>query len=253
MEILSGAGNRGRKPSRKRTVPFLEWATVSKRKIKTFNLQEMIDIVYKDKDIIVINKPAGIPVQTKNISQRDCESEIKNMLSKEGVKNLYLAVINRLDQPVNGLVLFALNKDAAAKLSADLTSGKMDKYYKAKVFGEFELKEGRLEDMLYKDAKSNMSFVVKNDDVHFKEAKKAILEYKEVSPGELEIKLITGRHHQIRVQLSNAGHPILGDSKYGTKESKETTESLGIGNLQLTAYRLEINHPRTGERLKFEN
>ena len=239
------------KPKKNR--PFLKVGYASKCKIKAFNLREMIDIVYKDKDIIVINKPAGIPVQTKNISQRDCESEIKNMLSKEGVKNPYLAVINRLDQPVNGLVLFALNKDAAAKLSADLTSGKIDKYYKARVYGEFETKEGTLEDMIYKDAKSNMSFVVKKDDVHFKDAKKAILEYREVNPGELEIKLITGRHHQIRVQLSNAGHPILGDSKYGTKESKETTESLGIGNLQLTAYRLEINHPRTGERLKFDN
>lgn len=212
----------------------------------------MLNIIYKDSDIIIINKPAGIPVQTKSIAQKDCESEIKTMLSKEGKHNTYLAVINRLDQPVNGLVLFALNKEAAAKLSSDLTSGKTDKYYKARVFGEFETKEGTLEDMIYKDAKSNMSFVVKKDDVHFKDAKKAILEYKEVNSGELEIKLITGRHHQIRVQLSNAGHPILGDTKYGTKESKEATESLGIRNLQLTAYRLEINHPRTGERLKFE-
>ena len=211
-----------------------------------------MEIIYKDSDIIVVNKAAGVPVQTKNITQKDCESEIKKMLAAEGRKNPYLAVINRLDQPVSGLVLFALNKISAAKLSEDLTKGHIDKYYKAEVFGEFEQKEGILEDMLYKDAKANVSFMVDEKDPRYKEAKKAVLEYKEVSPGSLEIKLITGRHHQIRVQLANAGHPILGDTKYGNEASIEEASKRGIKELKLKAYKLEINHPRTGERLEYQ-
>ena len=207
--------------------------------------------IYKDSDIIIVNKPAGIPVQTKNITQKDLESEIKKVLAADGVKNPYLAVINRLDQPVSGLVLFALNRQAAAKLSDDLTKGRIDKYYKAEVFGEFEVKEGRLEDRLYKDAKANMSFTVDEKSPHFKDSKEAVLEYKEVSPGNLEIKLITGRHHQIRVQLANAGHPILGDTKYGSDASRNETAKRGIRELKLKAYKLQINHPKTGERMEF--
>ena len=207
--------------------------------------------IYKDKEILVAYKPAGIPVQTKNITQKDLESEIKKVLAADGVKNPYLAVINRLDQPVSGLVLFALNKNAAAKLSEDLTKGRIDKYYKAEVFGEFEVKEGRLEDRIYKDAKANMSFTVDEKNPHFKDSKEAVLEYKEVSPGNLEIKLITGRHHQIRVQLANAGHPILGDTKYGSDASRDETAKRGIRELKLKAYKLQINHPKTGERMEF--
>ncbi len=210
-----------------------------------------IEIIYKDKDILVVNKPSGVPIETKNIAQKDLESSIKNMLSNEGIKNPYLAAINRLDQPVGGLVLFALNKKAAAKLSDDLSKGRIDKYYKAEVFGEFEIKEGTLEDYLYKDSKINMSFAIKENDPRFKEGKKAILEYREETPGILVIKLITGRHHQIRVQLSNAGHPILGDTKYGSNESKTESEKRGIGELKLKAFRLIINHPKTDERKEF--
>lgn len=211
-----------------------------------------MDIVYRDSEIIVVNKGAGVPVQTKSITQKDLESELKKLLVSEGIKNPYLAVINRLDQPVSGMVLFALNKNAAAKLSDDLTKGRIDKYYKAEILGEFEQKEGVLEDMLYKDAKANVSYVTDEKNPHFKESKKAVLEYKEVSPGSLEIKLITGRHHQIRVQLAHAGHPLLGDTKYGTDESREETVKRGIKELKLQAYKLEINHPRTGERMEFQ-
>ena len=210
-----------------------------------------IKVIYKDSEIIIVNKPAGIPVQTKNITQKDLESEIKKMLSAEGKKDPYLAVINRLDQPVSGLVLFALNKTSAAKLSDDLVKGRIDKYYKAEVLGEFDQKEGVLEDMIYKDGRSNTSFRVDEKDPRYKDAKKAVLEYREVSPGNLEIKLITGRHHQIRVQLANAGHPILGDTKYGNETSKEEASKRGIKELKLKAYKLEINHPRTGERMEF--
>ena len=210
-----------------------------------------IEIVYKDRDVLVVNKPAGIPVETKNIRQKDLESELKKLLADEGIDNPYLAVINRIDQPVNGLVLFALNKEAAAKLSKDLTDRQIEKYYKAVVFGEFDKKEGVLENYLYKDAKLNKSLVVDKSNPHFKDAKKAVLEYREVSPGNLSIKLITGRHHQIRVQLANAGHPILGDTKYGNEQSKEETKIKNIDTIQLTSYKLKFRHPKTGKELEF--
>ena len=209
-------------------------------------------LIYKDDDILVINKPAGIPVETKSITAKDCESEIKKMLAKEGKTNPYIAVINRLDQPVNGLVLFALNPKAAAKLSDDLQKKKIEKYYHARIYGEFEAKEGTLTDVLYKDAKNNLSRVVKEGDLHFKEGKKAVLEYREESRGELDIKLITGRHHQIRVQLANAGHPILGDLKYGSEASKAESDKLGIKTLQLTSYKLKFRHPSSGNTVEFK-
>ena len=210
-----------------------------------------LEIIYEDTDILIIDKPSGIPVQTASITSKDCISEIKNHLSKKNIKNPYVAVINRLDQPVSGLVLFALNQKAAAKLSDDLQNGRIDKYYRARVYGEFEEKEGTLTDILYKDAKQNLSKVVKEGEAHFKDGKKAVLNYCETEPGVLDIKLITGRHHQIRVQLANTGHSILGDLKYGTEESKAETKKQGIDKLQLTSYKLVFKHPTTKKQLSF--
>lgn len=202
-------------------------------------------VLYKDKDIIVIDKPAGVPVETRNIAITDCESEIRNEYKVSTV-----SVITRLDQPVSGIVLFALNKEAAAVLSKELSEGKMVKTYKARVFGKLSDESGTLTDYIYKDGRTNLSRIVIEGDKNFGEAKKAILRYT-TEGGFVIIDLLTGRHHQIRVQLANAGHPILGDTKYGNEESRAETETLGIKKLCLTAYSLEFNHPRTGERMKF--
>lgn len=212
----------------------------------------MLEILYKDKDIIVVNKPAGVPVETKRIGVADLESMVKNELKNEGANNVEVHVINRLDQPVSGIVLMALNQKSAAALSKDLQQNMIDKYYFAKVAGNMVEAKGQLTDMLYKDAKNNMSMVVKGNDSRMKQAKKAILEYEVIGDGELNIHLITGRHHQIRVQLANAGCPILGDNKYGTKESKDISKEKGIEGLCLKSYRLEFNHPSTMERMKIE-
>lgn len=212
---------------------------------------EMLDILYIDKDVLVVNKPAGIPVETKNIGKTDLESMVKNELALRGNKEASVHIINRLDQPVSGIVLFALNPKAAAFLSKEMQENRMEKRYMAKVFGEFEEKEGTITDMLYKDSKNNCSMVLTSADPRYKFAKKAVLEYKETEEG-LDIHLITGRHHQIRVQLSHSGHPILGDLKYGNEQSRAYTEEKGIKNLCLKAYSLEFNHPATMERIKIE-
>ncbi len=223
-------------------------------------------ILYEDNDIIVCYKPAGIAVQTAGIAQQDMVSELKNYLAGGGAHNRpaggkesYVAVVHRLDQPVSGVLVFAKNKTAAASLSAQVQDGRAEKIYRALVYGTFEdAKEGVLEDILYKDAKSNTSRVVLPGSKDAGLGKKAKLAYTVLheqslegqSYSELEIKLYTGRHHQIRVQLSYAGHAILGDTKYGSEASKELSAQIGKG-LKLCAYQLTFIHPKTGEKVTF--
>ena len=208
---------------------------------------DTVKIIYEDAWILVAGKPAGLAVQTKKIAEEDLES-----LLRKKMKAPYLAPITRLDQPVEGLVLFAKTKEAAAKLTKQLTEHSMQKIYLAKIYGSFgEGAKGSLKDRLYKDGRSNTSKVVLPGDPDYAEGKDSALNYEEISPGELRIELLTGRHHQIRVQLANAGHPILGDTKYGSEKSREESIRLGIKRLMLTAKELEFKHPGTGEILHF--
>lgn len=218
-------------------------------------------ILYEDQDIIVCHKPAGIAVQTAGVSQQDMVSELKNYLAAQGQKNPYIGVVHRLDQPVSGVLVFAKNQAAAASLSAQVQDNRMKKIYRAYVYGTFEesAKEAVLENVLLKDAKTNMSRVVNAKDTDAKYGKKAKLSYKviqEISIGEevyseLEIKLYTGRHHQIRVQLSHIGHPILGDTKYGTTESAALSAKVEKG-LKLCAYQLSFIHPKKEKEVSFK-
>lgn len=212
-----------------------------------------LSIVKENDNYIVIHKPSGIATQTARMGEKDLVSEVKNHLAKNGTKNPYLAVINRLDQPVEGLVLFAKNDKTAAALSKQLTESQINKYYYATVWGHMPEKEGELEDYLLKDGKTNTSRVVSKGTSNAKCAK---LKYQVIGQNDktdiLKIHLLTGRHHQIRVQLANSGHPILGDTKYGTPESKEYSKQKAINKLCLKAYSLEFNHPVTMERMKIE-
>ncbi len=217
-------------------------------------------IIYEDKDILVCYKPAGIAVQSANIAQQDMVSELKNYLVTQGAKNPYIGVVHRLDQPVSGVLVFAKNQAAAASLSAQVQDGRAGKIYRSLVYGAYDevSKEGVLEDILLKDAKTNTSRVIKEGSKEAKQGKKAKLFYKvmqTVSVGEemyseVEIQLFTGRHHQIRVQFANAGHPILGDTKYGTPESAELSSRIEKG-LKLCAYRLSFIHPKTKKEMEF--
>lgn len=225
------------------------------------------NIIFEDRDIIVAFKPAGIATQTARIGQQDMVSELKNYLFGKREfsdrKEPYLGVVHRLDQPVSGLLVFAKSRQAAAGLGKQISSGQIKKYYYAVVYGKPEREEERLEDYLCKDGKSNQSVVVGRD---VQGAKKAVLNYKLVKTlmalGEdteygaesslLEILLTTGRHHQIRVQLSHAGMPILGDSKYGNPASRELSQKAGCKSVALCAFKLCFLHPVTGKSLTFE-
>ena len=133
------------------------------------------------------------------------------------------------------------NKKAAAGLTRQLTEGKIDKIYRAEVTGMIPKEEDILTDYLLKDGRTNTSRVVAQGTP---KSKQAVLSYKRLSDSELEIRLMTGRHHQIRVQLSNAGMPIKGDRKYGRPDPDYH------GRLMLTACRLSFIHPGTGKLME---
>lgn len=207
-------------------------------------------ILYEDKEIIVCHKPAGIATQTGQTRQKDMVSEIKNYLKS----NPYLGVVHRLDQPVEGILVFAKTPFAAKELSRQLTGNLLHKQYDAVVLGEGFSESRELVDYLKKKAETNRSEITNMGESG---AKKAILRAKTLDMNLqknialLEITLLTGRHHQIRVQLSGAGYPILGDKKYGTEKSIQKSLELGVDHVALCACRLELLHPKTKKKLEF--
>ena len=212
-----------------------------------------LNILYSDKDILVVEKPAGVAVQTAKLTEKDMVSEIKNHLSIINKKpDPYLGIIHRLDQPVRGILVFALNEKAASRLSKQISTGSFNKFYHAYVTGYMEKSDEwmTLTDYLIKDKDNKAGIVNIND----KNAKKAELKYRilkaerEKNVSLLDIELITGRFHQIRVQLSHIGHPILNDVKYGADKNLALNNERAIA---LCAYRLSFKHPETGREMEF--
>ncbi|MBP3462472.1 MAG: RluA family pseudouridine synthase [Tyzzerella sp.] len=207
-----------------------------------------LNILHEDDHIIVCYKPAGIPTQTKKLGEQDMVSLLKNHL-----KGGYVAVIHRLDQPVEGLLVFAKTPFAAKELNKGLQGAGFGKHYKAVLWGIPEQKKAVLEDYLVKDGRTNTSRVCEPSE---KDAKKAVLSYEVIATGKddckdislVKVKLDTGRHHQIRVQMANIGCPIWGDAKYNTMAVQDRR----FRQIALCAYRLEFVHPKTKKQMEFE-
>ncbi len=214
----------------------------------------MVEILYEDKAVIVCHKMAGMAVQTARPGEKDMVSELKNYLAKGQGGIPYLGVVHRLDQPVEGLIVFARNAAAAAALSEQVRQGGgMHKEYLARIYGHLSEDEGRLEDHMIKDKGSNLSRTVAEGTSG---AQKAVLEYTKLESTQetelLRILLHSGRHHQIRVQLSSRNVPILGDTKYGSAEALSYAGQHGINRLCLVASCLEFEHPVSGTGQHFE-
>lgn len=208
-------------------------------------------IIHEDRDILVCHKPAGLAVESAAIGRMDMVSELKNYL-----KSPYLGIIHRLDQPVEGLLVFAKNQKAAAVLSRQLQHNTLNKEYYAAVCGKPSADAGTLVDYLQKNNKAHTSVVAEKG---VPGSKEAILTYRILQTylaegtivSLLHVQIKTGRFHQIRVQLAHAGTPILGDRKYGNATSLALSGSLDVKDTALCACSLEFTHPATGESLSF--
>ena len=207
-----------------------------------------LKILFEDNHIIVVEKTPNIPSQSDKTGDIDMLTLVKQYIKEKYNKpgNVYLGLVHRLDRPVGGVMIFAKTSKSASRLSDEVREKVFKKKYLAVVDGKIEKAKGSLENYLYKDERNNMSKVVNKDK---KNAKLAKLDYEVVFYDEvknlslLKINLHTGRHHQIRVQLSNFGHSIFGDQKYGTR---------GTGKqIALWAYELTIVHPITKEKMTF--
>ncbi|MBO8464051.1 MAG: RluA family pseudouridine synthase [Firmicutes bacterium] len=215
-----------------------------------------IKILYEDSDIIVCIKPQGMPSQSDKTRDLDMVNYLKNYVYEkdEMEEEPYIAIVHRLDRPVGGVMVFARNQKAAANLSDQIQDGEMEKDYQAVLTGTLPDEEGVLNDYLVKDGKTNTSKVVKKEQ---KGAKRAELRYEvldilETEEGTLSyvlIELITGRHHQIRVQTASRGAGIWGDTKYNERFKKTKRVYRQIG---LFASRIAFKHPTTKERMVFK-
>ncbi len=209
-------------------------------------------ILYEDKHLLIYHKLAGIPVQSAKVGTLDLECACLNYFHRNGkdpTKQSYVGIVHRLDQPVEGILAIAKTKRAAKELSRQAQDGTMGKEYLALVEGEMEPAEGMLQDWLVKDNKSRTGRAVPEGTAG---ARRARLLYRTLRRQEagslLEIRLLTGRFHQIRVQLSHRGHPLVGDRKYNAN-AKAVGSSGGIG---LCAHRLQLLHPVSKEEMTWE-
>ena len=209
-----------------------------------------LKVIFEDNHIIVVEKAPNIPSQADKTEDIDMITIVKQYIKEKYNKpgNVYLGLVHRLDRPVGGIMIFAKTSKAAGRLSEQVRNKVFKKKYLAVVDGKIDKTTGILEDYLYKDERNNMSKVVNKDK---KNAKLAKLDYEVVTYNEVKdlslvkVNLHTGRHHQIRVQLSHFGHSIFGDQKYGTR---------GQGKqIALWAYELTIEHPITKEKMTFKD
>ena len=183
-----------------------------------------MDILYEDNHIIVVNKAPGEIVQGDKTGDTPIVDLLKHYLKEKYNKpgNVFCGVVHRIDRPVGGLVIFAKTSKALSRLNDMLRNGEINKTYRALVSGHPARQEATLENYIVSDSQRNKSYIV---DADRQGAKLSSLSYKTIEQGQnyslLEIKLHTGRKHQIRVQLSHMGHPIKGDLKYGARRSNQ--------------------------------
>lgn len=202
-----------------------------------------LNILYEDNHIIVVVKEPNILVQSDDTNDLDMLTIIKTYLKEKYNKpgNVYLGLVHRLDRPVGGIMIFAKTSKAASRLSEDFRNNNIKKTYVALVHGDTKENEV-LTNYLIKDEETNTSKVTTKEF-----GKEAILEYTKINYKNnmslLKINLKTGRHHQIRVQLSNINHPIYGDKRYGI-------DKVGI-QIHLYASYLEFTHPVKKEIMSF--
>lgn len=203
-------------------------------------------VVYEDNHIIIVYKESGEIVQGDKTGDTPLSDIVKDYIKEKYQKpgNVFLGVVHRLDRPVSGLVVFARTSKALSRLNEMFRNGEVHKTYWAITKNMPAIEEGRLEHWLVRNEKQNKSYAYTKEKPG---AKKAVLEYKMIGRTDnyslLEVRLLTGRHHQIRCQLAAMGCPIKGDLKYGAQRSNPD------GSISLLSHRVEFVHPVSKERI----
>ena len=199
-----------------------------------------LNILYEDNHIIIVEKRPNILSQSDITKDMDLLTMVKAYIKEKYNKpgNVYLGLVHRLDRPVGGLMVFAKTSKAAKRLSEQIKNKEFSKYYLAIIDNNIKEDNGVFKDKLKK--LDNGNTIVSND------GKESILEYSVLDRKDnktlVRINLLTGRHHQIRVQFSSRGYPLVGDQRYNKQDKKQ---------ICLYAYKICFNHPTTKKRLEF--
>lgn len=206
-----------------------------------------IDVIFEDNHLIAVNKKSGEIVQGDKTGDEPLSERVKKYLKVKYNKpgNVFLGTIHRIDRPTSGIVIFAKTSKALSRMNEKFRQNKISKTYWAIVKNRLPKKKDLLEHYLLKNQKKNKSFLSTEEKGKF-----SILEYNFLNNLNnyflYEIFPKTGRHHQIRVQLSTMGSPIKGDLKYGAKRSNPN------GGINLHAKKIDFNHPVTKESVSIE-
>jgi len=203
-----------------------------------------LNVLYEDNHIIVVVKPFNILSQSDSTKDIDMLTLVKEYVKEKYNKpgNVYIGLIHRLDRPVGGIMVFARSSKAASRLSKMIKEKDFSKYYLAVVRGTLDKKEDELVDYLLKEENGNTVVSIKEKGKLSKLRYKVLEENKSNNLSLVEIELLTGRHHQIRVQFASRNHSLYGDQRYGIKDNKQ---------IALWAYKLEFIHPVKKEKMSF--
>lgn len=208
---------------------------------------EKLTVLYEDNQIIVVLKPQNVPTMPDESGDESMLSRVKSYVKEKYNKQgeAFIGLVHRLDRPTGGIMVFARNSKSAKRLTEQFKTHTVEKVYYAVVNGVVKTKTEHLINYLKKDEKEN---IVKIVPMAENGAKKAELVYNFLEDDGkyslLEVRILTGRSHQIRVQMANTGHSLVGDVKYGKEKGKTS-------NLGLWAGKLSFLHPTTKDKMVF--
>lgn len=224
-----------------------EFEKLSKKENKTPQKQTF-KVLYEDEDILIVDKPSGLASHSgTGVMESNLMDQIFTYLDRENA-----ALVNRLDRETSGIVMIGKNKQAVRKLNHLIQERKVKKYYLALVKGEFQKKKGTLKSYARRVEEDFQHRTVISSEQE-PDSALAQLNYRVLSSSKgftmLEIELITGKMHQIRAQLQNEHHPIVGDKLYG---DEMTNKQLKLNRQFLHAYRIIFTHPITNKEVNIE-